>query len=64
MKNKVIKTIIALVIIALVIFTGTWVFNVSSWFFGFGEKILGLLASGTQWLAKIFNWFGWNKGIV
>ncbi len=49
--------IICLVIVAVAIFTGTWIFNGAAW-------ILNACANGFKFLSKIFNLFGWNDGLL
>ena len=62
---KQLLIILAIVIVvALVVFTGTWILDILAWVFGLFEKFMGLLASGCQWLSQIFNIFGWNNGLM
>lgn len=51
------KLIIILLIIGIAVFTGTWIFDGMAWLFD-------LIASGLKWMSKIFNLFGWNRGIL
>lgn len=55
---KAMKTIlIVLAIIAIAVFTGTWLFDIIAWVFDLG-------ASAFRFLGDIFNLFGWNNGII
>lgn len=49
--------IIALIIVVIALFTGTWLFDAIAWVF-----------NGIGWcfsqLSGIFNFFGWNAGII
>lgn len=49
--------IIFLVIIAVAVFTGTWIFGGLAWLFD-------AVANVFVFLEKIFNIFGWNAGIL
>ena len=49
--------LIVLLIFAVFIFTGTWIFGSMSWFFN-------LLSTGCEFLEKTFNMFGWNQGML
>lgn len=49
--------LIALIIVAVAIFTGTWIFDGLGWLFTAIGKIF-------DFLADIFNMFGWNSGII
>ena len=49
--------LIVLVIIAVALFTGTWIFGGLEWIFNG-------LSIGCNFLERIFNLFGWNKGIL
>ena len=52
------KTIlIILIILAIAIFTGTWIFDGLSWIFN-------AIANGFEFLSKAFNLFGWNGGLL
>lgn len=48
---------IVVAIIAIAVFTGSWIFD-------FLAMVFNFIAKGFQWLSKIFNFFGWNKGIL
>ena len=50
-------TLIILVIIAVAIFTGTWIFDALGWLFS-------AIGKGFDFMADIFNLFGWNSGII
>ena len=55
---KTLKVIlIILVVVAIAVFTGTWLFDIFAW-------VLNLGASGFRLLGDIFNIFGWNNGIL
>lgn len=49
--------LIVLFIIAVAVFTGTWIFGSLGWLFTVIGKFWYLLE-------KVFNLFGWNGGIV
>lgn len=49
--------LITLIIIAIAVFTGTWIFDACSWVFD-------ILSNAFKFLAKIFNLFGWNGGVL
>lgn len=49
--------LIVLAIVAIAVFSGSWIFD-------FIATVFNLIAKGFQWLSKIFNWFGWNKGML
>lgn len=55
--RKLFILLIVVGIIALAVFTGSWILDVLSSVFNF-------IGYCFEWLAKIFNWFGWNKGIL
>lgn len=50
-------TLIILVIIAVAIFTGTWIFDALGWLFS-------AIGKGFDFMADIFNLLGWNTGII
>lgn len=62
--KKLLILLAVVIIFALAVFTGTWVFDILSWIFKFFIRILSGCATGLNWLANIFNFFGWNKGIL
>ena len=49
--------LIILGIIAIAVFTGTWIFGGMAW-------VCNALAYVFQFLEKVFNLFGWNNGII
>ena len=49
--------LIILCIIVIAVFTGTWIFGGAAW-------ICNLFASGFKFLENVFNFFGWNAGIL
>lgn len=49
--------LIVLVIVALAVCTGTWIFDGLGWIFG-------CIGKGFEFLSETFNFFGWNSGIV
>lgn len=49
--------LITLIVVAIAIFTGTWLFDILSWLFNIGAK-------GFEFLSDVFNLFGWNNGIL
>ena len=49
--------LIILVIVVVALFTGTWIFGSLEWVFN-------NLGSVCNFLKRIFNLFGWNKGIL
>ncbi|HJD05287.1 MAG TPA: hypothetical protein IAB72_00195 [Candidatus Onthoplasma faecipullorum] len=49
--------LIALIIVAVAIFTGTWIFDGLGWLFTAIGKVF-------DFLADILNMFGWNSGII
>lgn len=52
------KTVlIILLVVAIAIFTGTWLFDILSWLFDLG-------AASFEFLGDVFNLFGWNNGIL
>ncbi|MBR2970046.1 MAG: hypothetical protein IKC49_03225 [Clostridia bacterium] len=52
------KQIIILALIILVaIFTGSWIFDALAWLFN-------MLSQGMGWLSGVFNFFGWNNGVI
>ena len=51
-------------IIAVAVFTGSWIFDIVAFIFRFIEKFFGICAKGSDWLAAIFNIFGWNNGLI
>ena len=63
MKKILIITLILVVVLALAVFTGSWIFNILSVIFDFVSKFFGFISKGLLWLADIFNIFGWNNGI-
>lgn len=46
-----------LLIIVVATLTGSWIFGLLGDFFN-------LLVKGCRFMEKIFNFFGWNKGIL
>jgi len=55
--NKLITIIAILLIFAIAVFTGTWIFN------GFAF-VFEMIAKGFRLLSKAFDFFGWSGGIV
>ena len=49
--------LIILSIIVIAIFTGTWIFGGAAW-------LLNFLAGIFEFLEKVFNFFGWNNGLI
>ena len=49
--------LIILCVIAVAIFTGSWIFDIFAWAFGALQWIC-------SFMAKVFNIFGWNNGII
>lgn len=49
--------LIAVMIIAIAVFTGSWIFDILATLFNFIVKAF-------QWLSEMFNFFGWNNGIL
>lgn len=49
--------LITLLVLAIAIFTGTWIFDALDWLFN-------ALSNICEFLSKIFNFFGWNGGIL
>lgn len=48
--------LIFIIIIAVAVLTGSWIFDILDGIFGF-------LSSSCGFLSKVFNFFGWNNGI-
>ena len=52
------KTIlIILLVVAVAVFTGTWLFDILAWMFDAGASVF-------RFFADVFNLFGWNNGIL
>lgn len=52
------KTIlIILIVVAIAVFTGTWLFDILGWLADFAGE-------GFYFLSDVFNLFGWNNGIL
>ena len=51
-------------IIAVAVFSGSWIFEIVAFIFRFIEKVFGICARGFDWLSEIFNLFGWNNGLI
>ena len=48
--------LIFLGIVAVAIFTGTWIFDAAAW-------VSDWVGYGLRFLGRFFNFFGWNTGI-
>lgn len=44
-------------VIALAVFTGSWILDILAWILETGAK-------GLRFLSEVFNFFGWNNGIL
>lgn len=62
--KKLLILLAVVIVIALAVFTGTWVFDILSLVFSFFVKMLNYVVTALKWLAEIFNFFGWNNGIL
>ena len=49
--------LIALVVVAIVIFTGTWLLDIFAW-------LCEISVGGLRFLSDVLNLFGWNNGIL
>ena len=49
--------LIILIVVAIAVFTGTWLFDILGWLANFAGE-------GFYFLSDIFNLFGWNNGIL
>lgn len=60
-KGAIMKTLMSILIIvaiiALAVFTGSWIFDIIAWLFEISAK-------GLRFLSEVFNFFGWNNGIL
>ncbi|MGN0787539.1 MAG: hypothetical protein ACI4L6_00515 [Candidatus Onthoplasma sp.] len=55
---KTLKIILIVVlVVAIAVFTGTWIFQILS-------TVFHGLGNGLDFLARIFNLFGWNNGML
>ena len=63
MKTMLIILLI-IVIVAIAVFTGSWIFEIVAFIFRFIGKVSGIFEKGFDWLAAIFNIFGWNNGMI
>lgn len=55
--KQLISILIIVGIIALAVFTGSWIFEIIAWLLEAGAKML-------KFLSEVFNFFGWNNGIL